>query len=182
MSLIVGEGMGIVSGFSIHDELRILVENGFSPYEALATGTINAAIVVQRMTGEGNFGVIEVGKRADLILVRGSPLKDITTIQAPMGVMAAGKWYSSERLAELTEKHFDLRQERRELQIAQLEAELEKVRATIDKRNEARELIIRRRVSRLLGEKDELDWGPSAASPVRTPTWAPAVTGPFPQR
>ena len=72
------------------------------------------------------------------------------------------------RLAELTEKHFELRQERRELQIAQLETELEKVRATIDKRNDARELIIRRRVSQLLGEKDELDWGPSAASPLRT--------------
>ncbi len=71
------------------------------------------------------------------------------------------------RLTELTEKHFELRQERRQLQIAQLEAELEKVRATIDKRNDASELIIRRRVSRLLGEKDELDWGPSAASPLR---------------
>jgi imidazolonepropionase-like amidohydrolase len=28
-------GMGIVPGFSIHDELQILVENGFTPYEAI---------------------------------------------------------------------------------------------------------------------------------------------------
>ncbi len=41
-------GIGIVPGFSIHDELRIVVENGFTPYEALLTGTMNAAKVVKR--------------------------------------------------------------------------------------------------------------------------------------
>ena len=93
--------MGIVPGYSIHDELRILIENGFSPYEALSTGTVNAAIVVDRMNGDGDFGTIEVGNRADLILVRDNPLEDITTIKEPLGVMAAGRWYSSESLAEL---------------------------------------------------------------------------------
>ena len=96
-------GMGIVPGYSIHDELRILVENGFSPYEAIATGTVNAAVVVERMTGDGDFGTIQEGKRADLILVRDNPLEDITTIQEPLGVMAAGRWYSQERLAEMIE-------------------------------------------------------------------------------
>ena len=72
-------------------------------------------------------------------------------------------------LTELTEKHFAVRQQRRQLQIAQLEAELEKVRATIEKRNDARDLIIRRRVSTLLGKRDILDWGPPAASPGRSP-------------
>jgi hypothetical protein len=94
-------GMGIVPGYSIHDELRILVENGFTPYEALATGTVNGAVVVERMTGEGNFGTIKVGNRADLILVRDNPLEDLTTIKEPLGVMAAGRWYSGESLAEL---------------------------------------------------------------------------------
>ena len=42
-------GMGIVPGFSIHDELRILVENGFSPYEAISAGTVNAAKVIETM-------------------------------------------------------------------------------------------------------------------------------------
>jgi len=96
-------GIGIVPGFSVHDELRILVENGFTPYEALLTGTVNAANVVERMMGEGDFGTIETGKRADLILVRGNPLEDISTIKEPLGVMAAGRWYSADELSRLLE-------------------------------------------------------------------------------
>jgi formylglycine-generating enzyme required for sulfatase activity len=95
-------GMGIVPGYSIHDELRILVENGFSPYEAIATGTVNAALVVERMTGEGSFGTIEEGKRADLILVEDNPLEDVATIREPLGVMAAGRWYPQASLADLS--------------------------------------------------------------------------------
>ena len=48
-------GMGIIPGYSIHDELNLLVQNGFTPYEALLTGTVNAAIVVDRMVGEREF-------------------------------------------------------------------------------------------------------------------------------
>jgi imidazolonepropionase-like amidohydrolase len=62
---------------------------------------VNASIVVEGMTGEGNFSTIVVGKRADLILVKDNPLEDITTIKQPLGVMAAGRWYSDEMLAEL---------------------------------------------------------------------------------
>ena len=96
-------GMGIIPGYSIHDELRILVENGFSPYEALLTGTVNAAIVVDRMTGEGDFGTVIVGNRADLILVKENPLEDLTTIKDPLGVMAAGRWYSDETITEFVD-------------------------------------------------------------------------------
>lgn len=52
------------------------------------------------MTGEGNFGAIEVGNRADLILVNGNPLQDIRVIREPLGVMAAGRWYSAEQLSQ----------------------------------------------------------------------------------
>ena len=73
-------GMGIVPGFSIHDKLRILTENGFTPYEAIITGTVTASNVIQTMTGAGDFGTIEVGKRADLILVNKNPLSDVANI------------------------------------------------------------------------------------------------------
>ena len=34
--------LGLVPGFALHDELRILTENGLTPYEAIAAGTVNA--------------------------------------------------------------------------------------------------------------------------------------------
>lgn len=92
---------GIVPGFSIHDELEIMVENGFSPYEAIASGTINASKVVKAMIGKDDFGTIEKGKRADLILVNKNPLEDVSNIKDFRGVMAAGKWHSKEDLEEM---------------------------------------------------------------------------------
>jgi len=102
--LILGTDSGVlavVPGFSIHDELRILVENGFSPYEAIATGTVNAAKVIEAMVGDGNFGTIEVGQRADLILVNNNPLEDVANIKDIRGVMAAGRWFSKEELDQM---------------------------------------------------------------------------------
>ncbi|MCP5051395.1 MAG: amidohydrolase family protein, partial [bacterium] len=87
--------MGIVPGISLHDELRILVENGFTPYEAIETGTVNASKVVAAMTSKNDFGTIEVGKRADFILMNKNPLEDIAHIRDNRGVMAGGKWYET---------------------------------------------------------------------------------------
>lgn len=92
------DGRGIVPGFSIHDELRILTENGFTPFEAIAAGTKNAADVVAAMTGEDDFGTIEVGKKADLILVNENPLENVSHIKNYRGVMAGGNWYDRKYL------------------------------------------------------------------------------------
>ena len=94
-------GMGVVPGFSLHDELDILVENGLTPYEAIAAGTIVASKVVKQMNGQDNFGAIVSGKRADLILLKQNPLKDVTRIRKILGVMAAGRWYDHKVLAAL---------------------------------------------------------------------------------
>jgi len=94
-------GMGIVPGFSIHDELQILIKNGFTPYEAIAAGTVNASKVIQAMTGEDDFGTIEVGKRADLLLIEENPLDNVARIKKLRGVMAAGRWYAKDRLQEM---------------------------------------------------------------------------------
>jgi hypothetical protein len=94
-------GMGIVPGFSIHDELSILVENGFSPYEAIATGTVTASKIVKRMNGQDDFGTIAPGKRADFILVEQNPLEDVANARKISGVMAAGRWYDQEILSKM---------------------------------------------------------------------------------
>ena len=56
----------LVPGTSLLDELDYLVSAGFSPYEALETGTRTAAEAIGK---SDEFGTIEAGKRADLILV-----------------------------------------------------------------------------------------------------------------
>lgn len=102
--LLLGTDSGIlavVPGFSIHDELRILVENGLTPFEAIATGTINAAFVVEKMIGGGDFGAVEAGKRADLLLTSENPLEDVGAIKDLLGVMAAGRWYPRDQLDQM---------------------------------------------------------------------------------
>jgi hypothetical protein len=85
--------IGVVEGFASHDDLRLLVQHGLTPYEALQTATVNAAYVVEKMMGENDFGTIETGKRADLVLVAGNPLEDIKNTQNILGVMVRGAWY-----------------------------------------------------------------------------------------
>lgn len=59
-------------------------------------------------------------------------------------------------LTEVVNKRFDVRQERRELELKRLEAELKRLRDTFTRRNEAREKLVGKRVSKLLGEEDEI--------------------------
>ena len=94
-------GMGLVPGFSLHDEFRIMIENGFTPYEAIKTATVNAAHVISKMRGKGDFGTLEVMKKADLILIDGNPLEDIGNLKKIVGVMASGKWFDNVTLQKM---------------------------------------------------------------------------------
>jgi len=60
-------------GFSLHDELDMLVDAGLTPAEALRAGTINSAKLFPAL----DAGAIAPGKRADLIVLNGNPLADI---------------------------------------------------------------------------------------------------------
>jgi len=80
-----------VPGFSIHRELKVMSEAGMTPYEILVTGTKNVGEYFSR---KDNFGTIEVGQRADLILVDNNPLEDISNLKKHSGVMVAGRWLS----------------------------------------------------------------------------------------
>ena len=87
-----------IPGFSIHEELVMLVEASLSPYEALEAGTRNAA---EAMGKSAEFGTIEIGKRADLILLEDNPLEDVSNIQNRDGVMVRGRWLTDAQLQSI---------------------------------------------------------------------------------
>jgi len=63
-----------------------------------------------------------------------------------------------QRLSELVNKHFEVRQERRLLELKRLEEELKRLRDAIDLRNEAREELVKERILQLLGEEGDLEF------------------------
>ncbi len=86
-----------VPGFSAHRELIVYVDAGLTPFEALRTGTANVA----DFFGTKEFGVIEEGRSADLILLDANPLEDIANIQRIEGVVLRGGWLSRDDLDQL---------------------------------------------------------------------------------
>lgn len=84
-----------IPGFAIHEELAYLRDAGLSPYEVLETGTRNAALAMGK-TDE--FGTIEIGKRADLILLEANPLESVSNVQKQAGVMVRGRWLATQQL------------------------------------------------------------------------------------
>ncbi|MDX1414431.1 MAG: amidohydrolase family protein [Candidatus Promineifilaceae bacterium] len=83
---------GIIPGVSEHDELALLVEAGLSPFEALAAGTRDAAMIAGRMKVDDRWGTIRVGHFADLVLLAANPLQDIANTRSIIGVMVHGRW------------------------------------------------------------------------------------------
>jgi imidazolonepropionase-like amidohydrolase len=77
---------GTVFGASLHRELELLVRCGISPARALAAATTEPA----RVFGLADRGRVAVGQRADLILVSGNPLEDITETRAIERIWRAG--------------------------------------------------------------------------------------------
>ena len=85
----------LVPGFAQHQEMELFVKAGLTPYEALEAATVNAA----RYLGEfDRAGTIEVGKRADFILLGANPLESIRNAADVRGVFTQSKWYSADDL------------------------------------------------------------------------------------
>jgi imidazolonepropionase-like amidohydrolase len=90
-----------VPGFSIHREIGHMRKCGLTPYEIIRSGTSS---VGDYFKGKDNFGTIEAGKRADLSLVNGNPLDDLSNIGRRSGVMVRGRWLSEEEIQQRLQK------------------------------------------------------------------------------
>jgi imidazolonepropionase-like amidohydrolase len=78
----------VYPGFSLHDELALLVEAGLPPMAALQAATSNAA----RFMGQlDRRGTIETGKVADLVLLDKNPLSDIRNTRSIQAIVLNGK-------------------------------------------------------------------------------------------
>jgi imidazolonepropionase-like amidohydrolase len=79
-----------VPGYSLDREIELYVQAGFTSMEAIQAATL---VPARAMGMEKDSGTIEAGKRADVILVDGNPLENISDIRKVSAVFAAGKMY-----------------------------------------------------------------------------------------
>ena len=87
--------VAIVSGFSLHRELELLVRAGLSPMEAILAATRRPA---ERLGKRELFGTIAPGRAADLLLLTADPLADIRNIGRIERVIARGAVYEPDQL------------------------------------------------------------------------------------
>jgi len=91
----------VFPGFSLHDELGLLVKAGLTPLEAIQAATLNAA---KCLGLSDSYGTIEKGKVADLVLLAADPLVDIANTKKIAAVVVAGKFLPKAALQEMLEK------------------------------------------------------------------------------
>ncbi len=83
-------GVDLIPGVSLHLELERFVAAGLTPLAALQTATVNAARFLGR---EQDFGSIDSGKLADLVLLDANPLDDIRNTRRIDSVIGNGHYY-----------------------------------------------------------------------------------------
>jgi imidazolonepropionase-like amidohydrolase len=79
-------------GFGLHEELALLVRGGMSPFNALRAATIEPARYLGMLD---SAGTIARGKIADLVLLNGNPLRDISQTRRIVAVVANGRLIES---------------------------------------------------------------------------------------
>jgi len=94
-------GVDLIPGVSLHLELQRFVAAGFTPLEALQTATLNPARFYHR---QQDFGTVQAGRLADLVLLSANPLEDITNTRRIVGVVADGRYLSQPDLEKLRQR------------------------------------------------------------------------------
>jgi imidazolonepropionase-like amidohydrolase len=88
----------VYPGFSLHDELGLLVRSGLTPAEALRTATVNPAIFLGLTD---SLGTVSRGKVADLVLLDANPLTDIANTKRIRAVIQGGRLLDRTALDEM---------------------------------------------------------------------------------
>jgi imidazolonepropionase-like amidohydrolase len=94
----------VYPGFSLHDELQLLVASGLTPAEALRAATQAPA---EFLGIDADAGSIAAGKRADLVLLNANPLDDIKNTRTIRAVVLNGRLFDRAALDELLRKAAD---------------------------------------------------------------------------
>jgi imidazolonepropionase-like amidohydrolase len=94
VTIIPGSDTGLV-GYGLDRELELYVDAGMTPMQAIQSATIVSARVMRL---DKDSGSIEPGKRADLVLVDGNPLTNISDIRKTVSVVTDGRMYDCKRL------------------------------------------------------------------------------------
>ena len=94
--LVAGTDVG-VPGHTLHRELELYVKAGLTPLEAIQAATITPARVMKL---ENEVGIIEAGKRADVIVLDANPLDNISNIRRVRFVLTQGRLFDSAKLWE----------------------------------------------------------------------------------
>jgi imidazolonepropionase-like amidohydrolase len=87
----------LVPGVDLHNELALLVEAGFSPMEALQAATILPARFLEKTA---DFGTIERGRSADLLLLDADPLECISHTRKIHAVFLRGRHFPIKELRD----------------------------------------------------------------------------------
>jgi imidazolonepropionase-like amidohydrolase len=101
VSLLAGTDLGlpfVLPGFSLHDELALMVAAGLTPLQALQAATRNPAQAIGR--GD-DLGTVAPGKLADLVLLDADPLADIANTTRIAAVITAGRVLERPALQDL---------------------------------------------------------------------------------
>jgi len=91
-------GVDLIPGASLHLELQCFVAAGFTPLQALQTATLNPARFFNRLQ---DFGTVQPGRLADLVLLRANPLENIANTRQIVAVVADGQYLSRQDLDKL---------------------------------------------------------------------------------
>ena len=78
----------ILAGYGVHAEFALMIDAGFNPLQAIQSASLNVA---QAWGKDKDYGSVEKGKIADLVIIRGDPMKDIFATQDVEKVFMDGK-------------------------------------------------------------------------------------------